>query len=83
MITKKRITMLCITALRKVLLFVLLTFLLASQAGTVSAGTYVWTNNSPEGGVISTLAIYPLTPTTIHTGTFGGSVFAIQQVDMK
>jgi len=50
---------------------------LTPQASVVSAGTSVWTNNGPEGGSISALAIDPVTPTTLYAGTDGG-VFAIQ-----
>ena len=61
--------------LRKVLLFGLLTLLITSQAGLVSAGTNVWTSNGPEGGSIYALAIDPETPTTLYAGTWGGGVF--------
>ena len=60
------------TSLRKVLFLGLLTILIASQAGTVSAGTNVWTSNGPEGGVIYALVIDPLTPATIYAGASGG-----------
>jgi photosystem II stability/assembly factor-like uncharacterized protein len=62
----------CTTTLRKVLRIGLLTLLIASQAGTVSAGTNVWTSNGPEGGWIQALAIDPATPATLYAGTFGG-----------
>ena len=67
--------MLRTTTLRKVLLIGLLTLLIASQAGTVSAGPNVWTSNGPEGGMIHALAIDPATPSTLYAGTYGGGVF--------
>ena len=63
------------TIVRKVLLSGLLTVLFASQAGTVSAGTNVWTNIGPEGGRIQALAIDPTTPGTLYAGTWAGGVF--------
>ena len=63
------------TTLRKVLLIGLLTLLIASQAGPVSAGPYVWTSIGPEGGIILALAIDPTTPSTLYAGTDGGGVF--------
>ena len=67
--------MLRTTTLRKVLLTGLLTLLITSQAGTVSAGTNVWTSIGPEGGQISSLAIDPTNPSTLYAGTWGGGVF--------
>jgi photosystem II stability/assembly factor-like uncharacterized protein len=67
--------MLRTTTLRKVLLIDLLTLWTISQAGTVSAGTNVWTSNGPEGGCIQALAIDPATLSTLYAGTFGGGVF--------
>ncbi len=57
------------------MLICLLTFLIASQVGIVTAGTNVWTSNGPEGGVIYALAIDPATPSTLYAGTDGGGVF--------
>ena len=70
--TKGRFTMPRSTIVRKVLLSGLLTVLFASQAGTVSAGTNVWTSIGPEGGRILALAIDPAAPSTIYAGTWGG-----------
>ena len=67
--------MLSTNTLRKVLLIGLLTLLIASQPGPVSAGTGVWTSNGPEGGKIYDLAIDPATPGTLYAGTTGGGVF--------
>ena len=75
MTTKMMFTMLRATTLRIVLLIGLLTFLITSQSGTVSAGTNVWTSNGPEGGVIYALAIDPTNPSTLYAGTWGGGVF--------
>jgi len=63
------------TTLQKVLLLVLLVLLSTSQVESVSAGINVWTSNGPEGGRIYTLAIDPVTPTTLYAGTWGGGVF--------
>ena len=71
--------MLRTTTLRKVLLIGLLTLLIASQAGPVSAGPNIWTSIGPEGGVILALAIDPTTPSTLYAGTYGGGVFVMQQ----
>ena len=60
------------TTLRKVLLISLLAFLIMSQAGSVSAGTNVWTSIGPEGGIVRSLAIDPITPSTLYAGTDGG-----------
>jgi hypothetical protein len=65
----------CATALRKVLLVGLLILLSASPAGVVFAGTNVWTTTGPEGGVVLSLALDPLTPATLYVGTSGGGVF--------
>ena len=64
--------MLRTSAFRKVLLIGLLTILVASQAGSVSAGTNIWTSNGPVGGAIRALAIDPVTPTTLYAGTYDG-----------
>jgi photosystem II stability/assembly factor-like uncharacterized protein len=64
--------MLRTTTLRKGLLIGLLTFLIMSQAGTVSAGTNVWTSIGFEGGRITALAIDPTAPTTLYVGTYDG-----------
>jgi hypothetical protein len=67
--------MLRTTSLRKVLLIGLLTFLITSQASTVTAGTNIWTSNGPEGGMVYALAIDPTTPSTVYAGTYYGGVF--------
>lgn len=67
--------MLHTTILKKVLLINLLVLLSISQAGTVSAGTNVWTSNGPEGGYIFTLAIDPAMSTSLYAGTWGSGVF--------
>ena len=71
--------MLRTTTLRKVLLIGLLTFLIASQTGPVSAESYAWTSHGPYGGVIRALAINPAAPSTLYAGTnvagTGGGVF--------
>jgi Tol biopolymer transport system component len=77
---KKRNTMLNTTTFRKVLLIGLLTFLIAIQAGKVSAETNVWTSNGPDGGRINALTIDPTTPGKLYAGTYGGGVFAISIV---
>ena len=59
----------------KVLLIYLLTFLVTSQAGSVSAGINIWTSIGPDGGYINTLAMDPTTPGTLYAGTGGGGVF--------
>src|SRR5207249_4346880 len=57
---------------------VLLSALLwASSASMVHAGNNVWTSNGPEGGIVSALAVDPVTPTTLYAGTGGGGVLAI------
>ncbi len=60
--------MLHTTTLRKVLLIGLLTLLIASQAGSVSAGINVWTSNGPADAIVHVLAIDPMTPTTLYAG---------------
>ena len=35
----------------------------------------IWKSNGPYGGAIFTLAIDPVTPTTLYAGTFGGGIF--------
>jgi disulfide bond formation protein DsbB len=67
--------MLRASTLRKVLLIGLLTFLITSQAGSVSAGNNVWTSNGPDGGMVYALAIDPTTPSTLYAGTLGFGVF--------
>ena len=71
--------MLRATPLRKVLLIGLLIFLIASQAGPVSAASEVWASHGPYGGVIRALAINPADPSTLYAGTnvagTGGGVF--------
>jgi hypothetical protein len=63
-------------------LFVCLIVLLSTgQADIVSAGINIWTSNGPEGGRINALAIDPVTPATLHAGTDGGPVFAIQDIE--
>jgi hypothetical protein len=49
----------------------------ASSLSVVDAGLDVWTPIGPEGAIVYALAIDPLTPATLYTGTFGGGVFAI------
>ena len=61
--------------LYKVLLIGLLVLLSTNHAGTVSAGTNVWTNNGPGGGRINALVINPVTPSTLFACTDGGGVF--------
>lgn len=61
--------------LRTSLLIGLLTVLIASQAGAVSAGPGVWTSIGPEGGRVYSLAIDPATSSTLYAGTWGGGVF--------
>ena len=56
-----------VTPLR-VLLIGLLILLSAGQRDAVFAGTNEWTANGPEGGGVS-LALDPLTPTTLYAGT--------------
>jgi hypothetical protein len=38
----------------------------------VSAGTNLWTNESPPGGDFGGLAIDPMTPNTLYLGASGG-----------
>ena len=58
--------------LNQVALTVVLAALLASGASLAEAGINVWTSNGPEGGVITALAIDPVTPTTLYaaSGTY-------------
>src|SRR5262245_6001269 len=60
------------TPLQKVLLISLLVLLSASQTDVVSAGVQVWVSNGPEGGIIITLAIDPVTPAVLYAGTYEG-----------
>ena len=70
--SKRSFTMLHKATLRKSFLVVLLILLIVSQVSSVSAGTNVWTNLGPEGGIIYALAIDPTTPSTLYAGTDGG-----------
>ena len=67
--------MMRMTTFRKILLLILPTLLIVSDAGTVFAGINVWTSNGPEGGRIRALAIDPVTPDTLYAGTEGGGLF--------
>lgn len=49
--------------------------LVALQVGVAAAGVNGWTTHGPEGGAIVSLAIDPLTPTTVYAGTAGSGVF--------
>ena len=62
-------------ALRKIFVIGLLACLLGSQAGSVSAGINIWTGNGPTGVLVDSLAINPLTPSTLYAGTWDGGVF--------
>src|SRR5262249_57364767 len=48
---------------------------LVSAPGVVAAGVNRWTGHGPEGGGVFSLAVDPLTPTTVYAGTNGGGVF--------
>ena len=45
------------------------------EGSVASAQVPTWTSNGPEGGSIATLAIDPVTPTTLYAGTGFGGVF--------
>ena len=55
---------------------------LVGGAPAAWAGLNVWTSHGPEGGYVHALAIDTATPTRLYTGTDGGGVFAIEQVDV-
>jgi photosystem II stability/assembly factor-like uncharacterized protein len=61
--------------LRKVFLVGIVFVLLMSQAGHVAAGDDLWTSHGPVRATINALAIDPLTPRTLYTGTEGEGVF--------
>jgi photosystem II stability/assembly factor-like uncharacterized protein len=42
---------------------------------TLPASNSVWTNKGPDGGVIRCIAVDPLAPGTLYTGTDGGGIF--------
>jgi hypothetical protein len=58
--------------LRIVILVGLLGLFSPLQAGAVPAGVNVWTGIGPGGGDVLSLAIDPLTPSTLYAGTYGG-----------
>ena len=60
---------------QKVLLVSILILCGLGQPNKVTAGINVWTSNGPEGGSIRSLAIDPVTPTTLYAGTWYGGVF--------
>ena len=51
----------------------MLAFLFSSALPVTAAGQ--WTSNGPYGGDVVTIAIDPLTPTTIYAGTLSGGVY--------
>src|SRR3954462_13628866 len=74
-VSRRRFAMLRTTTYQKISLLVLIALLSISQAGSVSAGTNVWTSNGPEGGSITALAIDPVTPTTLYAVTWSNGMF--------
>ena len=55
--------------LRRIFLILLLTVVIAGQAGRASAGDNVWTRiNSPECGAMTVVAVSPLTPHSVYVG---------------
>src|SRR6266404_9556894 len=44
-------------------------------ADVATAGVNVWTSSGPDGGVVNALAVDPVTPATVYSGTNGGGVF--------
>ena len=50
-------------------------FCLTVATHEMRAGVNRWTSNGPFGGMVSTLAVDPMTPTTIYAGTVAGGVF--------
>src|SRR2546426_3782826 len=62
--------------LRFVSLGVLLGALLVTSSMTAEGGINSWTStNGPGGGSIGTLAIDPVTPSTLYAGAYSGGVF--------
>src|SRR5258708_7421207 len=52
------------------------TLTVAGRTVTVTAAAQpTWTGNGPEGGVVMSLAVDPVTPTILYAGTTGGGVF--------
>ena len=49
-------------------------FPVGEASASINTESNVWTSIGPEGGSINTLAINPVTPTTLYAGT-GGGVF--------
>jgi len=63
-----------------------------SYVGTFYGGVFKSTNGSGNWSTfnagltntnVSALAIDPVTPTTLYAGTYGGGVFAIQDVEYR
>lgn len=61
--------------LQKTLLILLLVLLAICPASQALAGVNIWTSQGPEGGLIFSLVIDPLTPDTLYAGTSEGGVF--------
>src|SRR5213593_3553067 len=70
---RRGIPMLAFSKARLMTLVVVASLCLA--AGVASAGVGVWTSSGPEGGIINALAVDPVTPATVYSGTNGGGVF--------
>src|SRR6266536_954053 len=70
---RKEFPMLSLSKARLMILVVVASLGLAG--GVASAGVNVWTSSGPEGGIVNALAVDPVTPATVYSGTNGGGVF--------
>src|SRR6266487_1198269 len=70
---ERGILMLAVSKARLMTLVVVASLGLAG--GVASAGVSVWTSSGPEDGIVNALAVDPVTPATVYTGTNGGGVF--------
>jgi hypothetical protein len=63
------------TRLQRILLVSILVIVSTFHASTVSAGADNWISRGPNGGSGYVIAVDPVTPTTLYTGTLGGGIF--------